>query len=162
LKSSIEVLRFKAELMDELENIGRIADIVEKRRKDLRKHSEETDVYMDSITHNIENFYMGIEETFKRIALFTEEGVPEGPRWHISLIKSMARDIPEVRPPVIREETRVLLDEYRKFRHLVRNIYAFNIVPQKVLILSKDIRKTFYAFRKDISGFLKVMEKILA
>ena len=112
MRSSSEVLRFKAEIMDELENIGRIAGIVEKR-KELRKHTEETDVYIDSITHNLENFYMGVEETFKRIALFTGEGVPEGPGWHSSLIKSMARDIPGVRPSVIGEETRMLLDEYR-------------------------------------------------
>jgi hypothetical protein len=29
----------------------------------------DADVYLDSIVHNIENFYMGIEELFKRIAV---------------------------------------------------------------------------------------------
>lgn len=36
---------------------------------------------------------MGIEEVFKKIAVFTGEGTSEGPRWHIALIKGMARDI---------------------------------------------------------------------
>lgn len=42
---------------------------------------------------------MGIEEILKRIALFTNKGIPEGSRWHSLLINTMSRDIPKVRPP---------------------------------------------------------------
>jgi hypothetical protein len=105
----------------------------------MKKHHIETDVYLDSLVHNLENFYMGIEDIFKRIAIFTGEGIPEGPRWHSVLIKGMARDILGVRPHVLEQETKNLLDEYRKFRHLVRNIYTFNIIPEKVMKLARDI-----------------------
>lgn len=160
MKNRKEVLRFKAEIMEELENISRIMSIVEKRKKDIKKQSIDAEVYLDSIVHNIENFYMGIEEIFRRIAVFTDEGIPEGPRWHSILFKGMARDIPGVRPAVIKEETRVLLDEYRKFRHLVRNIYTFNIIPQKVMKLALGITKTFNALKRDIKKFLTIIEKI--
>jgi hypothetical protein len=160
LKNRQEVLRFKTEIIDELENVGRIVAIIEKRKKEIRKHSADIDVYLDSIVHNLENFYMGIEEIFKMIAMFTEEGIPEGSRWHSLLIQGMGRDIPGVRPPVIKEKTRTLLDEYRKFRHLVRNIYTFNIIPQKIIKLAHGIRKTFYTFRKDIKEFITIIEKI--
>jgi len=160
LKSRKEVLRFKTEIMEELENISRIAGVIEKRKREMKKHTLDADVYLDSIVHNIENFYMGIEEIFKRIAVFTGEGTPEGPRWHIALIKGMARDIRGVRPSVIKDGTRILLDEYRKFRHLVRNIYTFNIIPQKVMKLARGITKTFNAFKRDIKKFINLIEKI--
>jgi hypothetical protein len=160
LKSRKEVLRFKAEIMDDLENISRIVGIIEKRRKEIKKNKLNADVYLDSIVHNIENFYMGIEEIFKKIAIFTNEGIPEGPRWHSALIKGMARNISGVRPFVIKDETRTLLDEYRKFRHLVRNIYTFNIIPQKVMKMARDIKKTFNVFKRDINNFINLIKKI--
>ena len=160
MKSRKEVLRFKAEVIEELENIDRIVRIIEKREKEIKKHDRDADVYLESLVHNIENFYMGVEEMFKRIAVFTKEGIPEGPRWHSMLIKGMARDIPGVRPPVIEHKTRDLLDEYRKFRHLVRNIYTFNIIPEKVMKLARDIKKAFNSYNKDIKHFLNFIEKI--
>jgi hypothetical protein len=160
LKYREEVLRFKTEILEEVENIGRIAAIIEKRKREIRKHTREADVYLDSLVHNIENFYMGVEEIFKRIAMFTNEGIPEGPRWHIALIKGMAREIPGVRPAVIRGETRILLDEYRKFRHLVRNIYTFSIIPQKVMRLANGNKKAFNAFTRDIKRFINIIQKI--
>jgi hypothetical protein len=160
LKSREEVLRFKAEILEEIENIGRITTIIEKRKREIKKHTRDADVYLDSLVHNIENFYMGIEEIFKRIALFTGEGIPEGPRWHIAIIKGMSRNIPEIRPAIIEEKTRFLLDEYRKFRHLVRNIYTFNIIPQKVMKLANGITNAFKAFTIDIKKFVNLIEKI--
>lgn len=160
MKNREEVLRFKAEILEELKNIERKVSIIEKRKKEMKKHDIETDVYLDSLVHNIENFYMGIEEIFKRIALFTGEGIPEGPRWHSALIKGMARDIPGVRPPVLEQETKNLLDEYRMFRHLVRNIYTFNIIPEKVMKLARRIPKAFISFKKNFNKFLNFIEKI--
>ncbi len=68
--------------------------------------------------------------------------------------------IPGVRPIVIKDETRILLEEYRKFRHLVRNIYTFNIIPQKVIKLAKGITRSFNALKKDIKKFINLIEKI--
>lgn len=160
MKNRKEVLRFKAEIIDDLENINRIVGIIKKRKKEIKKHTRDADVYLDSIVHNIENFYMGIEEMFKKIAVFIGEGIPEGPRWHSALLKGMARDITGLRPRVIKEDTKVLLDEYRKFRHLVRNIYTFNIIPQKVIKLANSVAKTFKGFKKDIKSFINIIERI--
>lgn len=162
MRSREEGLRFKAEILEEIENIERIAAIIEKRKREIKKHAREADVYLDSIVHNIENFYMGIEDIFKMVAVFTDEGIPEGPRWHSALIKGMAREIPGVRPAVIRDETRMLLDEYRKFRHLVRNIYTFSIIPQKVMKLANGIKKTLNVLLKDIRKFICIIQKISA
>jgi len=45
----------------------------------------------------------------------------------------MAEDVKDVRPAVISKETSGKLDQYRRFRHLVRNVYATNLKPDKML-----------------------------
>lgn len=49
---------------------------------------------------------------------------PAGENWHLSLLQQMSNDIPGVRPAVISEKSFDLLNEYRGFRHVVRNIYT--------------------------------------
>ncbi|MFN2131705.1 MAG: hypothetical protein ACK2VD_14340 [Anaerolineae bacterium] len=48
------------------------------------------------------------------------------------LLEQMAAEVPSVRPALISGETRQLLDEYRGFRHVVRNVYAFRFDLAKV------------------------------
>ena len=56
-------------------------------------------------------------------------GALGGETWHTELLRQMSLDVPDVRPPVLQAETAARLDEYRKFRHRIRNIYATNLDP---------------------------------
>ena len=38
-------------------------------------------------------------------------------------------EVAELRPAVIDRESALTLDEFRRFRHLVRNVYAMNLSP---------------------------------
>lgn len=156
-----EVLRFEAELSEELANTKRIVGIIRARVKGLPAPSTDAyEAYIDSIAHNLENFYLAVEEIFKMICIATEEGLPEGERWHSVLLKNMTKEIKGVRPSVISRETCEMIDDYRKFRHLARNIYTFNIVPEKVLVLAKSLNKAFKSFESDIKGFVRFMLKV--
>lgn len=53
------------------------------------------EAYIDSIAHNLENYYLAVEEIFKMICVVTEEGLPEGERWHSILLRNMAKEIKE-------------------------------------------------------------------
>lgn len=156
-----EILRFETELSEELENVRRIAEIIKVRMDNLPSSSDGAyEVYIDSISHNIENFYMAVEEILKMICVATEEGLPEGERWHSILLKNMSRDVRNLRPPVISVKTYDLLDDFRKFRHLARNIYTFNIKPEKVLSLAKKLDTAFKCLKRDIKGFLHFLFKM--
>lgn len=156
-----EILRFEAELLEELANTKRIVGIIKKRKKELPALSTDAyEAYIDSIAHNLENFYLAVEEIFKMICVVTEEGLPEGERWHSILLRNMAKEIKGVRPPVITMETYEMLDDYRKFRHLARNIYTFNIVPEKVIILAKTVNKAFKGLESDAKRFAMFMLKV--
>ena len=44
-----------------------------------------------------------------------------------------------MRKAVISEETRLTLDELRRFRHVVRSAYSFQLDEEKVLIVANQV-----------------------
>jgi hypothetical protein len=50
----------------------------------------------------------------------------------------MTVELEGLRPAVIETKTRKSLDEYRGFRHIVRNVYAFNLRPARLDELVND------------------------
>jgi len=44
----------------------------------------------------------------------------------------MTEEVPGIRPAVISTETGTRLDEYRRFRHVVRNVYTHRFDPAKL------------------------------
>ena len=54
------------------------------------------------------------------------------PCWHLLLLEQMMKGVPGIRPAVISTETGPRLDEYRRFRHIVRNVYTYSIDPAKL------------------------------
>jgi len=82
------------------------------------------DYYLDGVALNLHSFYSGIERIFELIAANVDDMIPKGKNWHQVLLTQMAKEIAEVRPAVISYSVRLDLDEYRGFRHIVRNIYT--------------------------------------
>ena len=54
-----------------------------------------------------------------------DNSLPSGKNWHRELLNQMGIAISKLRPVVLSEETIDDLDEYRRFRHVVRNVYGF-------------------------------------
>ncbi|WP_397548013.1 hypothetical protein ABUL39_07185 [Rhodothermus marinus] len=75
---------------------------------------------------NLHGFYSSVERLFVLIARNVDERVHTGQTWHRDLLRWMAEDVPEMRPAVIGQTTAHTLDEFRRFRHLVRNVYTMN------------------------------------
>lgn len=111
------------------------------------------DGYYDGAALNIHGFYAGIERIFEDVAAITGEGLPGGPAWHQDLLLQMSAEIEDVRPPVIAQATRYCLDEYRGFRHVVRNVYTFNMRPSRIAALSTELGSCFAAVRSDLMAF---------
>ncbi|MFZ5592622.1 MAG: hypothetical protein ACOY81_12555, partial [Bacillota bacterium] len=64
-------------------------------------------------------------------------------------------------PAVITRETFTCLDEYRKFRHLVRNIYGFNLLPERLEPLLARLPEIDRRLVNEIDGFIKQMYEII-
>ena len=71
----------------------------------------------------------------------------------------MTVEMGKLRPAVIRIETRQSLDEYRGFRHIVRNVYAFNLHPARLNELALDSEDCLSALTIDLLAFADFLEK---
>lgn len=119
--------------------------------------------YLDGVALNLHGFYMGVEEIFSRIARDLDESLPDGAQWHLTLLSQMTWPVSEIRPPVISQETRLCLDEYRGFRHVVRNIYTFNLVPSKIGKVVNDLPGCHQSLIADLGifcGFLEMAQNV--
>lgn len=70
----------------------------------------------------------------------------------------MALKIKNLRPAVISKESRDILDEYRAFRHVVRNVYAKKYSAKKIAILLADFSNEYSRTKKEILKFLRLLE----
>lgn len=109
--------------------------------------------YLDGVALNLHGFYAAVESCFEDIARTVDGALPSGKNWHQELLRQMGAELKGVRPAVITRSTRDCLDEYRAFRHLVRNVYTFNLRPERVAALAEDVLPCHGQVQKDIERF---------
>lgn len=111
------------------------------------------DGYLDGVALNLHGFYGGIEACFEDIARTVDEALPAGGNWHQEILRQMAADMRDLRPAVISRATRDCLDEYRAFRHLVRNIYTFNLKSPRLTELAAGVDSCLQQLKDDLDRF---------
>ncbi len=116
--------------------------------------------YLDGVALNLHGFYAGVEKIFEDIARTLEKNIPDGSGWHQDLLLQMAAEISPIRPPVIGEETRNCLDEYRGFRHVVRNVYTFNLQMSRLQELTKGLQRCYGAVTSDLDDFMEFLREL--
>jgi hypothetical protein len=146
--------RIKQSLLDIQMVVDRIENLMEKAKK------TRDDGYLDGVALNLHGFYAGIEHIFEDVARTVDKSLPSGPVWHQDLILQMSADSGELRPAVIRAETRYCLDEYRGFRHIVRNVYTFHFKASRLEELVSGVRPCYQLVEKDLDSFNDVLLKI--
>lgn len=146
--------RIRQALIDLERVVGRAQSLVAKAQ------STADDGYYDGAALNIHGFYAGIERIFEDIAAVTGEGLPSGSAWHQDLLLQMSAEIEDVRPPVIAQTTRYCLDEYRGFRHVVRNVYTFNLRPSRIAALGSDLGDCYAAVSRDLLAFADYLSRL--
>ena len=142
------------EIRNELKNIERVVEHTSKVWTQGKKAAVDQDVYVESAALNLQSFYTGLERVFQLIAERVDQDVPSGRQWHTDLLTQVTLDLPGLRPPVITKVTRNSLDDYRSFRHRIRNIYTYHIDSQKVEVLVVQLPEVYATIKKDIEQFL--------
>lgn len=144
----------------ELDDIGRLVSRANRAIKTARKNPEDTDLYIDSASLNLHDVYSGFERIFKQIAAIVDGNLPSDSEWHRELLEQMGLDLPKVRPPVLSADSIQHLDEYLRFRHVVRNVYTFSFVPERIGRLVKELETVFEQVKQELSasaGFLETV-----
>jgi hypothetical protein len=127
-----------------------------------QRASDDQDVYLDSAALNLHGFYSGLERLFEVVGRRLDQTVPASETWHRDLLLQMARDLADVRPAVISQENAAALDEFRRFRHLVRNVYSVNIVPAKMSRIVSVLQDLWAELHAELSAFADFMEDLAA
>lgn len=76
--------------------------------------------------------YGAIEAALAPIARAVDDGLPEGPEWHQSLLHVMALPIESVRPAVLSRPSLERLQRLLAFRHFFRHAYAVDLDGQRL------------------------------
>ena len=121
---------------------------------------QKQDVYLDAAALNLQSFYSALERLLELIARHVDRTVPDGDAWHRELLEQMATDKPGIRPAVIGEETVARLDTFRRFRHLIRNVYTFNLQPEKMEVLFLVLEPLWDQLQRELLAFAGYLEAL--
>lgn len=145
-------------IRQEMHDLFQVVERVERAMRAVQKTSEDADLYLDSAALNLHDFYAGLERVFRLIAARVEQSVPRDAEWHRELLRQMGTDVTGVRPAVLSSETRSALDEYLRFRHVVRNVYAFSFERERIERLAKRIQPLFEQVRDELLAFAEILD----
>jgi len=147
-------------IRQELTELERVVDRVERAAMAARQRPTDQDLYLDSAALNLHDFYAGLERLFYQIATTVDRSVPTGFEWHRDLLRQMRMALAQVRPQVLSVETSKTLDEYLRFRHVVRNIYAFEFDPDRIERLVQHLRPSFQQVERELLAFAGFLERL--
>lgn len=108
----------------------------------------------------VHDVYGKVESILVKIAKDLNGGVPSGDDWHQRLLKQMAMPIREVRPAVLSEKTRASLEEYLRFRHVFRNVYAMYLDWAPIRRLAAGTPKVVRSVASDVDRFIGFLSKL--
>lgn len=140
-----------ARITKELQELERIVS----RCQDIWQQSEASgdNRYIDGVALNLHSFYTGLERVIELVVSEIDEALPTGAAWHQELLRKAATEVPQLRPALISDATRDRLDRYRGFRHVVRNVYAFELDPAQIGPLVRNLPAVFEAVCSDLKSF---------
>lgn len=147
-----------ARIRSELSELHRVVDRTLQVWQRARRASD--DYLVDAAALNLHGFYAGLERIFELVAGEIDRCRPSGPHWHQELLRQMSTEVPKVRPPVVSLDLRNALDRYRGFRHVVRNVYTFNLDMDLVDLLVKHLEPTMRQLSRELLAFAEFLEEL--
>jgi len=151
------LLQLAVSIRNELLEVQRVRGRVEEGWR--RAKSSSDDYYLDAVALNLHGFYGGLERVFERIASVVDGAKPSGEHWHQALLRQRAEEMPGVRPAVVSEATQGLLDPYRGFRHVARNVYTFHLNPARLEHLATGVAPCFDSVQAELLAFADFLEQ---
>lgn len=150
------LIRLSNRIHSELTEIEKVIDRVSTGWTRYEKSGD--DYFLDSVAFNLHSFYNGLERIFELIAVVVDGSKPQGDNWHQTLLNQMVQECSGIRPAVISDPVRQKLDEYRGFRHVIRNIYTTQIDPEKLKGLVIGVASLFSEVKQELLAFADFLQ----
>jgi hypothetical protein len=147
-------------IRSEVQEVERLVTRAEGALIRAKESPADQDYFMAAAALDLHSFYAGVERLFELIAGDVERSQPGGAHWHRDLLAQMALDVPGIRTAVITTATQQALAEYLEFRHVVRNVYTFNLRPRRVAELVENLRHAFALVARDLHDFAGFLDEL--
>lgn len=155
-----DVLRELAgDLELELAKLAKLEEQIGRSQRNIRKAPEYAEDIYESLALKFHNFYTGCERIFSLIAVELNGGLPKSSDWHRRLLARMAAERDD-RKAVISSETAKLIQEFLAFRHVVRNIYGFELDTERLERLIEKYPLTWNRFEQEIQLFIEWLREL--
>ncbi|MBW1804166.1 MAG: hypothetical protein JRJ85_25965 [Deltaproteobacteria bacterium] len=155
MRSKEEIPVVIAEIKEEME---KLEILVEKLLSQKGRTGDEE--VAESASLRLHNFYTGCERIFKLVASEVNGAIPRELDWHRRLLTQMAIDIEGVRPPVISRETMKGLEELLRFRHVVRNIYGYELESARIEDMISLLTGLYRRFVEEVGVFISFLDGV--
>ncbi|HMQ56092.1 MAG TPA: antitoxin [Anaerolineae bacterium] len=147
-------------IRQELAELARTVSTIMHHWQRAQVEPSDQDAFLNSVALNLHSFYGGLERIMELIAIEMDGGALGGEAWHSELLRQMALALPGTRPAVLSDQTKQQLDEYRKFRHRIRNIYATQLDGFKMKPLLETLSATWQQVQRELLAFADFLENL--
>ena len=110
-------------------------------------------IELSAVAMVLHSFYNGIENILIMIFKSYGEKLPNGNKWHMELME-MAFVQNCDRQIIFNIELKNILEEYMKFRHLVRHIYNYKLNWSMMENIMNHININWETIKSDLNKFL--------
>jgi hypothetical protein len=150
---SSDALREMADdIKAELDRLERLAKEIARVQEEIKFDPGRAELFYENLALKLHNFYTGCERIFQIIASELNGALPTGYDWHKRLLNRMSSSR-EGRPAILSVATARRLEEFLAFRHIVRNIYGFELDPQRIEALLNKYPAVYHEIKTQIQGF---------
>ncbi len=147
-------------IRNELTALEKVVDRVEGALQRSEQMPQDREYFLAAAALDIHSFYSGLERIFELIAVEMDTSKPSGSQWHRDLLAQMRLNVSGVRPPVLSDEVYNFLDEYREFRHVIRNVYSFDLRTERVVELARSLHPAFEGVQHDLLAFAAFLDTL--
>jgi len=112
------------------------------------------DLFYENIAFKLHNFYTGCERVFSLVAIELNGGLPNGGDWHRQLLARMQTEQTD-RKAVVTPQTAEKIKAFLSFRHVIRDIYGFELDAERIENLLAQYPTAWSQFERDVSDFIK-------
>jgi len=153
-----KTFKHTTQIRDELLQIEKVINNINSEWNGFLKSGE--DAYLKAVAYDLHGLYSGIERIFLSVANTIDNNIPKGDNWHKELLIQMGKEVKGIRPALIDEDTITLLDEFLRFRHRVRNIYSFNLIPDRIQRLVEKLPEINEKVMTSLENFAEFLETL--
>lgn len=156
---SVTLRALASDLELELSKLAKLEKDIHDTKQKSDQNPQFSNLFYESIALKFHNFYTGCERIFSLISIELNGGVPKSADWHRRLLERMTLAQSE-RRAVISPETAERLNEFLEFRHVVRNIYGFELKMDRVDLLLAQYPTAWSGVEAEMSTFVDWLREL--